>query len=169
METCLSETMDFVLRFVIYGKALTQGSKRSMPIYRKGPNGKPVPVTDANGRVMTRTVNANPKLVDWRQQITSAAAEAFPQCALLMSPLVLKATFEIARPMGHYGTGKNEGTVKASSPKYHTQKPDVLKLMRAVEDSLTGVVYHDDSQIVSSIPEKIWGDQHKTTVTVYRL
>jgi crossover junction endodeoxyribonuclease RusA len=37
-------------------------------------------------------------------------------------------------------------------------KPDLDKLLRATLDALTGVVFHDDAQVVKVIAEKVYGD-----------
>ena len=47
-----------------------------------------------------------------------------------------------------------------------TKKPDADKLLRAVLDSLTGVAYEDDSQVVRATIEKEYGSPEKTTVEV---
>jgi crossover junction endodeoxyribonuclease RusA len=157
---------ELYLLFNVYGKAQTQGSKRSVAIYRKGSDGKPVPVMKG-GRVVTRTINDNKNLTSWREQVASAAANAHTNSVLCLLPIKMQVTFTISRPLGHYGTGKNEHVVKPSSPIYHTQKPDSMKLVRAIEDSMTGVVYHDDSQIVAHEIIKCWGWQHCTSVALY--
>jgi Holliday junction resolvase RusA-like endonuclease len=55
--------------------------------------------------------------------------------------------FYFQRPKSHFGTGKNSHTLKKSAPGEHIQKPDCLKLGRAVEDALTGVIWKDDCQV----------------------
>jgi Holliday junction resolvase RusA-like endonuclease len=39
--------------------------------------------------------------------------------------------------------------LKASAPIAPPVKPDVLKLARAVEDAMSGIIYKDDAQIVT--------------------
>ena len=39
-----------------------------------------------------------------------------------------------------------------------TTRPDLSKLVRAVEDALTGVIYADDAQVVSEYTEKHYAD-----------
>ena len=83
----------------------------------------------------------------WRQSVQVFAAQAFDG-PLLTGPLVVLMRFVLSRPKGHYGSGKNEHKLKASAPKEHIKRADLLKLTRAVEDALTGIIYKDDAQIV---------------------
>lgn len=61
------------------------------------------------------------------------------------------------RPDGHYGTGKNAGNLKKSSPHYHTKKPDKDNLEKAVTDALVDAgLLSDDSIIVRGNTSKIY-------------
>jgi Holliday junction resolvase RusA-like endonuclease len=65
-----------------------------------------------------------------------------------------------ARAGGHYGTGRNAGTLKDwARYALPTQRPDVLKHARAAEDALKGIAYHDDSSIVEERLWKVYSDQ----------
>lgn len=58
------------IQFRVYGEPKPQGSKKSVPIYsRTGP-------VMRDGRVLTRVVNDNPKLGQWRQGVAQAARAA---------------------------------------------------------------------------------------------
>ena len=48
--------------------------------------------------------------------------------------------------------------VKNSSPVHHLQKPDTDKLIRAILDALTGIIYKDDSQVDAIHVTKKWAD-----------
>jgi Holliday junction resolvase RusA-like endonuclease len=65
--------------------------------------------------------------------------------------------FWLPRPKHHYGKG---GFLLPSAPYYHIIKPDTLKLARAVEDALTGVVWTDDSIIVREHLSKDYATRH---------
>jgi Holliday junction resolvase RusA-like endonuclease len=129
------------IQFIIYGQPATQGSKKQMPIFRNG-----TPVT-ANGRTLTRVVEDNPRLPDWRQQVALAAREAY-QGELLLGPVELTVYFYQPRPKSHYGKGRNAWKLRPSAQAYPVWKPDTTKLTRAIEDALTGVLWRDDSQVV---------------------
>jgi hypothetical protein len=45
-------------------------------------------------------------------------------------------------------------------------RPDVLKLARAIEDAITGVIWVDDSQIIDEHLYKRWGDPARVEVTI---
>jgi Holliday junction resolvase RusA-like endonuclease len=86
----------------------------------------------------------------WRMAIRDAALAALdrePESLPLFpaEPLKVTMTFRFERPKGHYN---KHGGLRKSAPYYHIVRPDALKLARAVEDALTGIVWRDDSQIV---------------------
>lgn len=52
---------------------------------------------------------------------------------------------------------------------YHTKKPDLDKLVRAVKDALTGVMWTDDSQVMEISARKVYaneGDHPGARITV---
>lgn len=62
---------------------------------------------------------------------------------MLSGAIYMETTFYLTRPK--------------SLPKkvvYHVKKPDVSNLIKAIEDALNGICYHDDSQIVKSVIQK---------------
>lgn len=72
----------------------------------------------------------------------------------------MEYNFVLQRPKSHFGTGKNSERIKAKSPHYHLQKPDVLKLARAVEDALSGCLFKDDCTTTTIVMSKIWHPVH---------
>lgn len=48
----------------------------------------------------------------------------------------------------------------------HTQKPDLDNLLKLVKDALIGVVFVDDSQIVSVVAHKNWGGVGRVEIEV---
>jgi Holliday junction resolvase RusA-like endonuclease len=69
-------------------------------------------------------------------------------------------TFVRARPSPHLTTGKNAGVVKDWARGLRpSTRPDALKMARAAEDALTGVLWVDDAQIVDERLHKVFGDQ----------
>ncbi len=102
----------------------------------------------------------------WKTDVNQVAADAWGDQPLLIGPVYLQVVFFIQRPKSHYGTGKNAATLKASSPEYHTSKPDATKLLRAVEDALTGVCWRDDAQVCVQKVMKRYSDKHLTVIDV---
>ena len=136
------------IEFVVFGEPKPQGSKRAMPIRRKGG----AIVMGKNGP-MTRVVDDNPQTKAWRQEVAQVANNAY-WGPLLTEAVALTLIFERPRPQSHFGTGRNAGRLKASAPEHPTTRPDTLKLARAVEDALTGVVWRDDSQVAVDVVQR---------------
>lgn len=75
-------------------------------------------------------------------------------------PVTVAMVFLLPRPRGHYGTGRNASQTRPSAPPCPTGKPDLSKLVRAVEDALTVArVWRDDAQVVSANVAKIWASE----------
>jgi Holliday junction resolvase RusA-like endonuclease len=157
-------TDELSIAFEVFGRQSPQGSKQAQVIYRKGPDETPVPVTK-NGRVLTVTRNDSPNLESWRGAVADAARKAYSG-PLLIGAMELEITFYRPRPKSHFNAA---GKLKASAPKYPLPKPDNSKLRRAIEDSMTGVVYRDDSLIVNAHDYKRFGDCYRTVVRVTSL
>jgi len=125
--------------FNVLGRAAPAGSKRAFAHAKTGK----VMVMDANR-------NAAP----WKSQVAAAGHEAMGGQCLLEGPLYVRMTFRVRRPKSHYGAN---GDLKQRFEKaWPAVKPDVLKLARGVEDGLTGVVWHDDAQIVEEFLTKTY-------------
>lgn len=138
-----------LVSFDVFGKAEPAGSKKAVP------QGERWGVVDAN---------ANAK--DWKRTVAQVAAEH--QAELLEGPLAVELIFYVPRPKGHYGTGRNAGTVRPSAPAHPTTRPDVLKLARGVEDALTGVIWRDDAQIVDERLVKRYGAPARCEIRIFR-
>jgi Holliday junction resolvase RusA-like endonuclease len=156
--------MNHKITFEVLGDAKPAGSKRAMPIYRKGANG-PQLVTRPNGSPVIAVVDANPKSKDWKNSVRKAGRDAY-RGAVLRGPIRLTLRFVRVRPKGHYGTGRNAALVKAGADPHPITKPDVLKLARGVEDALTGVCWADDAQIVDECLVKVWGEPARCEVVI---
>ena len=99
------------------------------------------------------------KLTTWDNNVRAAAASV---CGALTAPpfvetaLSVAITFRLARPSGHWGKGKHAGRLKPSAPRHPQGKPDIDKLARSTLDSLTGIVFDDDSRIVDLKVSKVY-------------
>jgi crossover junction endodeoxyribonuclease RusA len=65
--------------------------------------------------------------------------------------------FMFERPKSHYGSGRNAHEIKRSAPAYKSTRPDLDKLVRAVLDALTGIVFVEDSQVARLSAWKDYG------------
>lgn len=144
------------LRFFVNGQPAPGGSKSAfVPTnkvthepYRK------------NGRIIVNVVEAGGKQTKvWRQAVAAAAFEAMKTANLapLTGAIELELIFQMPRPKSHY---RSDGvTLKPGSPLQHITRPDCLKLARSTEDSLTGVCFSDDAQVVKETLEKFYSEQ----------
>lgn len=142
------------IEFIAYGQAATAGSKIAHGLRRK--DGSVVCRANGSPLIVTRDDSGQRGKV-WRSVVQDAARAAYSG-ELLTGPLRLRVTFVVPRPKGHFGSGRNSTRVKSSAPARPLSKPDLLKLARAVEDGLTGVLYRDDSQIVEEVLDKWFGE-----------
>ena len=132
------------IKFTVHGLPQTAGSKRAFVVNKGKPNARAV-VSDAN-----------PKSRDWKNSVASAA-QPHALDTPLTGPLWVRFVFFLPRPKGHFGAGSKASIVRASAPRYPSGRPDVLKLARAVEDALSGVIWGDDAQIVDERLYKRYG------------
>lgn len=132
--------------FTVYGIAAPAGSKT-------------VGKTKAGGHFLR---DSSKRSYPWRRDVAQAAGLAMRGAPLLDGPLALELRFCVPRPKGHYGA---KG-LRPSAPAYPTVKPDVTKLVRAVEDGLTGIVWRDDSQVVVQAASKSYGEPARCEVAV---
>jgi Holliday junction resolvase RusA-like endonuclease len=164
---------ELVVEMVVLGEPKPAGSKTSGVAYRRGPDGKPEPVRK-NGKIVTFTKDSSgaPGKA-WRQEVAEAVAqEMFDATLDLLAkgvPLVFEATFVRPRASGHYGSGRNAEKLRDGAPAWPTTRPDGLKLARGVEDAITSVLWHDDSQIVDGRQRKVFGSPERAEFRVWRL
>ena len=126
------------LAFTVYGQAQPAGSKVAM--------------RTKTGKLLVRDAAKGSR--PWKTQVAQAAGEAMNGTGLLDGALELSVIFTVPRPKGHFGVRG----LRPSAPAYPTVRPDVTKLLRAVEDACTGVVWRDDAQIIEQHAIKRYGD-----------
>jgi hypothetical protein len=152
------------IEFRALGLAKPAGSKDTGVVYRAGPNGTKVPVTDASGKIKTFVKDKSGAAGRvWRGQVAEAGAKAMAGRELLDGALYVELTIIRQRGPGHFGTGRNRGRLLPSAPAYPAVMPDVLKLSRSTEDALNGVVWRDDSRNVCMHIEKVYADPGEPT------
>lgn len=132
------------IEFWVAGIPATAGSKTPF-IYR----------SKSDGKQRVAMVPANKRQKSWMESVRSEAAKAYSG-PVISSAIMLNIDFHFIRPKSHFGTGGNTEKVKKSAPLYHIQKPDRGKLDRCIEDSMTGVIFRDDCQVVYCESRKCW-------------
>ena len=103
------------------------------------------------------TTSANKALKPWRQDFAMMAQIAMREAGAEVTneAVHLKLMFYFQRPK----------SLKRSVV-HKTTRPDCDKLARSVFDSLTGICYRDDSQVVSLEAYKRFGERAYTRVIV---
>lgn len=145
------------LIFFVPGIPQPAGSKKAF-VLRKG--------GAYTGRAVI--VDANDKSKPWQRSVQATILEFFANEPLqpFDGPIRLIVEFRLPRPKGHYRTGKNASELRPGAPPFPTTKPDATKLLRGLEDALTGIVWKDDSQIVTQIVRKRYHDSPGAAVEI---
>jgi hypothetical protein len=154
------------------GKPQTAGSKSAVPVMKDGkpvlgPKGRPIVNQIESGTNDSRAAKKT-----YRGDLRDAAARAIDAvddpraedglARLWPTDRALEVVFVFVmrRPGAHLRTGRSAGEVKPWALRVRPAvRPDAVKLARAAEDALTGVVWVDDSQIVDERLHKVYADQ----------
>lgn len=147
-ETGIARGVEFSL--TVFGEAKPAGSKRGF-------------VNKKTGKVVLSDANKNSR--PWKDLISQEAGKLMSDRLLIDGPLEVTFTFYRKRPLGHSGARG----LKPSAPRYPITKPDVLKLARAAEDAMTGIVYPDDAAIVDEHLFKRYGTPERIEIEIRRL
>jgi Holliday junction resolvase RusA-like endonuclease len=170
-----------VIQFVVYGHPEPQGSKqtfiarrKSCPhcdcsfLYKDEATGKDVAKLEVEcpkcHKFLPPIVADDSKgLSTWRQELTRTALET------TRGPLAAK---DLPFPKGIAVAARFSFYLQrpASAPRkvaYPTVRPDAKKLARAVADALSGVLYHDDGQIVWDLATKDFGNPERVEIAVW--
>jgi Holliday junction resolvase RusA-like endonuclease len=123
------------------------------------PKGQPRPRAFARkmgGKYVARVFESG-TAEGWKSCIAQAAAPVRP-AAPFTGPILLKLTFHMPRPRGHFVGSNLAKGLKPSAPVWHTGKPDNDNLQKAVMDAITqlGGFWHDDSQVARVSSRKIY-------------
>ena len=132
---------ELVCEFTVLGLPRPQGSHRAFM-----PKGAKFPVV----------TDANRNLKQWRD-LTSLVAQDHAPKELVENAVRLKVDFYFARPKS-----------LTKRVNFHLKKPDLSKLIRSIEDSLTNIVWQDDSQVVEIVATKNYGTP-RAEIAVYSI
>ena len=92
----------------------------------------------------------------WKADVREAFRRRY-QGEPTKEPVRLDIVFTLPRPKSHFRTGRHADKLRDDAPTTHTSKPDRGKLLRAVEDALTGVAWVDDAQVCAGEVSKVYG------------
>jgi len=126
--------------FTVFGKCEPQGSSRQF-----------------RGRI----TSANPKLKPWRQMVADTMwveNHCLPFQGTGKESYRVGLHFALERPI--------------SVPKSRTAptvKPDLDKLVRAILDSGTGILWKDDAQVIEIVARKVYGSPARVIVEIEEL
>ena len=125
------------IKFTVRGVAVPQGSTRAFVVGKRAV-----------------TTNKTPQLTAWRNAIADEARKVAPP-ALLGGALQVSCYFTFEPPKSR----KKQGMTMYS-------RPDIDKLLRAVLDACTGVLWHDDAQVCILRGQKVYVSPPYMRVTV---
>lgn len=103
----------------------------------------------------------------FRDRVAIAAEREWAQDVDRTSAFQVSINFVFARPLGHFG----KKGLFPSAPKFHVKRPDTDKLARSILDSLTHIVFNDDSQVSLLIANKTYakdGEGEHTAIYINR-
>lgn len=148
-----------IVAFRVFGTPASQGSKVSfVSKHARRRDGKHFVVTKEDDK----------RLRSWRDHVAYQARQSYDG-ELLSGPLRMETVFTIPRPKHHFKSGDTTRGLRANAPEWCSKKPDSFKLCRAVEDALSGVVYHDDAQIAHHVITRKYGAPCGVSVTIWKL
>lgn len=136
-----------MIRYSIEGTPRPQGSKRHV-----------------GGGIM---IESSKYVKEWRAFARMKAVDAMRESERIAKPSAVKLTvlFGFDRPKTHI----KKGVCRIDAPVYHTARPDSDKLLRALLDSMSEIVFEDDSQVAVIVVEKVFAKGAVTHVTVERV
>ena len=127
------------IQFTVRGVPVPQGSTRAFVV---------------KGRAIT--TNKTPALVAWRQAIAEEA-RLFAPPSLWEGALNVTCYFQFEPVKSR----KKQGMT-------HFQRPDIDKLLRAVLDACTGVIWKDDAQVQTLYGTKVYCSPPSCRITIRR-
>lgn len=128
-----------VIRFRVYGIPKTKGSTKGFPIRRK------------DGKIGVIITNDCKEERPWASEVARMAREQKRQ-TVWEGPVELSLVFHLPKPAYVL---KNEQRGKVC---YADKKPDLDKLTRSIKDAIKGILYRDDSQVITSHCHKEYSD-----------
>ena len=152
------------IEIFIEGRPRPAGSKRAFALRRRDGSA----VTRANGSPVINVTDDCKDSAAWKADVREAFRRQW-QGDPLSGPISLAVEFVLARPKKHFRTGRHANTLRDDAPHWHTTKPDRGKLLRAVEDALTGIAWIDDAQVCAGTVNKSYGSREGVSIVLTTL
>lgn len=130
-----------MIEFRVRGLPVSQGNAKAFVV---------------KGRAVLATgVKSSSPLGAWRDAVGTECRVAMPFLEpCLTTPVGVELGFWMPRPKAHWHTPLHGAGIRETAPRWHTTKPDIDKLTRAVLDAITAVAIRDDSQVVELVVRK---------------
>lgn len=140
-----------LVSFFVPGKPAKKGSHNSRAF------------VGAGGQLGSYTYDADKGLTKWAKAVHVMALAAVREqrgtgYTPTIAPVAVRVTFLFARPKSHGLRWGTRGKPRQLPPPTSRMLGDVDKLCRGFLDSLTGVVWQDDSQVVRLEAEKAYAE-----------
>ncbi len=140
-----------LVSFFVPGKPAKKGSHNSRAF------------VGAGGQLGSYTYDADKGLTKWAKAVHVVALAAVREqrgtgYTPTIAPVAVRVTFLFARPKSHGLRWGTRGKPRLLPPPTSRMLGDVDKLCRGFLDSLTGVVWQDDSQVVRLEAEKAYAE-----------
>lgn len=126
-----------VIEFTVYGVPAPKGSKRGFVV------GGHAVIVDDN----------RPQLLDWNRAVKVAVDRVVMAGERIDGPVGVRVRFLMPRPKG-LPHRRRVGGLLVPIRHWPTRKPDLDKLVRALLDPMSGVLFSDDAQIVELTASK---------------
>ena len=118
------------------------------------PQGSKRPVRFGNGKI--GVVESSKAVGPWREAVRAETQRVVKEP--MAGAVLVRLVFTLARPKGHYRTGRYAHMLRPGVPHWHASTPDLDKLARAVLDGLTaGGAWKADSQVCHLEARKSYG------------
>lgn len=155
------------------GTPTPAGSKTAVPM-RRG-SGGPLVINDLEirhgavyGRPVMQYVDGSLSSSSrrarraWITTLKLSGQAAMPVREPIDFPVRLEVDFILSRPRFHLGSGRNaERVLPRFADAVPAVKPDVTKLLRCIEDALTGIIWKDDALVVQTYSNKRYIRPHE--------
>jgi len=131
-------------------------------------HGRPVPqgsvVAHVRGGKASIHYASGSGLAVWRNMVSAAARDAWTG-DVYGGPITLTIDFHMQRPRNHYRNLQGD-LRSAARDELPIVAPDLDKLVRAILDSLTGIVYRDDGQVWSIVTSKSYAERPGVDIVI---